>query len=188
MRLFRAKGFEDTTVDEIASAAEVSRRTFFRYFPTKESVVFPAQEERLVEFQKLLTHPQDGETPFHTVRRACLEIAKDYVVNRDDYLAQRELVLRTPALIAHELEADRDWELAIAQALDRGWDLEPGDKGVSRRARILAGATMGVIRATLDDWRAGGCDEDLIQLGEESLDLLEDGIGRASFPPPLPRA
>lgn len=178
MRLFRARGFEATTVDEIASAADVSRRTFFRYFPTKEAVVFPERDELLQRFEELLAAPEAGEAPFATVRRACLSLAADYyMAERGAYLAQRELVDRTPALLAYELEADRDWELAIAQALDRNARLHATDGRVSRRARVLAGATMGVIRATLQDWRAGGCEEDLPQLGEAALDLLQRGIG-----------
>jgi AcrR family transcriptional regulator len=49
MNLFVEQGFEKTTVDEIAEAAGVGRRTFFRYFRSKEDVVFPGHGERLAE-------------------------------------------------------------------------------------------------------------------------------------------
>ena len=55
--LFLSKGFDETTVDEVAESAGVSRRTVFRYFPTKESMVFPHRGERL--WVGLLQEPGD---------------------------------------------------------------------------------------------------------------------------------
>ncbi|MGE3673266.1 MAG: TetR family transcriptional regulator, partial [Polyangiaceae bacterium] len=76
-RLFVKQGYDSTTVDEIAAEAEVSRRTFFRYFPTKEAVVFPDNAERLERFRQLLRAVEPGESPFASVRRACLGIAHE---------------------------------------------------------------------------------------------------------------
>ncbi|PCI92894.1 hypothetical protein COB11_06310 [Candidatus Aerophobetes bacterium] len=52
--LFERRGFDGVTVDEISAAAGVSRSTYFRYFPTKEAVVFPHQEARLARFAQIL--------------------------------------------------------------------------------------------------------------------------------------
>ena len=173
MKLFKRKGFENTTVDEIAEAADVSRRTFFRYYATKEAVVMPNREARLARFEAHLSAGPPGEPPFRAVRRACLAIAEEYMEQRGEVLAAHRVISGTPTLIAFEAEDDLRWEAAIARALAR-----KGRRGSrnERRAQVLAGATMGVIRATLRLWFDGGGKGDLVALGDEALRLLEDGV------------
>ncbi len=182
-RLFAKQGYAATTVDDIAAEAEVSRRTFFRYFTNKESVVFPDNAERLAHFQALLGAAAPGEAPFECVRRACLTIASDLMAGADAYAEQQRLVTTSHTLMAHELETDREWEAAIAVALLCGNTAkhEPADPRHEHRARILAGAVMGAIRATLKHWREGECKANLIELGSAALDLLEGGVARTPF-------
>lgn len=185
-RLFAKQGYDATTVDEIAAEAEVSRRTFFRYFATKEAVVFPDNAERLANFQALLRATKPGEAPFECVRRAALTIATGLMEGAQAYAEQQQLVTASPALMAYELETDREWEAAIAEALMRGNGLREGepDPQLEYRARILAGALMGAVRATLKHWREGACESNLIELGGVALELLEGGVGRTHFARP----
>jgi AcrR family transcriptional regulator len=70
---FEARGFDGTTVEEIAAAAEVAPRTFFRYFPTKASVLFADHPEELARIRATLATRSPGETVIDVVRRAVLE-------------------------------------------------------------------------------------------------------------------
>lgn len=175
-RLFRERGFEATTVDEVAAAAEVSRRTYFRYFPTKEAVLFPSRAARLARFRRLLAERPVGETPLGAVRRACLAVAGDYMADRARVVSEYRIIQASPALIAHELELDLEWEDAIAEAFIARW---PGAPDAERRARVWAAAAMGAIRATLREWFAQDGRTDLIALGSASLDWLERGMQAA---------
>ena len=174
-RRFEDHGFERTTIDQIAEDAEVGRRTFFRYFRTKEAVVFPEREERLARFEELLAHTERGdETPFARVRRALLGLAEDYA-NDQAWIRERQPIIQaSPTLQAHDRELDRGWETAIAEAL---LPREQGSADEERRAAIVAGALMGAISACLAEWQAGECRTDLVALGREALDLLEQGVG-----------
>lgn len=169
LELFEEQGFEATTVDQIAQEAEVGRRTFFRYFPTKEAVIYPRHEEQLARFRELLDDGEPGLGPFDRVRRAFLALAEDLTRDRDEMLVQQRVIEASPALIAHDRRLDLAWEAAIARALA---DPQPPD----HHARVLAGAIMGVVRATLRDWFAGDARGDLVALGTEALDLLEQGV------------
>lgn len=174
MRLFAEKGYEATTVEEIAADVEVSRRTFFRYFANKEAIVFPDHQRRLTIFRESLkTHCRELP-PFDAVRETCLDFARLYTDERDELLAQYQVVKTSKVLQANELEFDLEYETAIAEVLL--------DKGhISRveeyRRRALAGAIFGAIRATLRTWFAGGCRQDLVKLGEQAFDLLARGAG-----------
>lgn len=173
-RLFAERGFEATTVEEIADAAVVSRRTFFRYFPTKEAVVFPNNEERLERFREQLAACADERHGFERLRAAALDMARLFMASRQELLTQQRIVESSPALIVAERNHDLAWEAAIAEALCDSAVSRSTD--AQRRAEVLAGAAMGAIRATLRSWFAGGCREDLVSLGGEALALLADGF------------
>lgn len=170
--LFSERGFAATTMDEIAERAGVSRRTAFRYFPTKESLVFPEREERFARFSELL-RPEPGESGFSTVRRACLALAGDYEADRARTVAQWAIVREDTTLLGRELQLDRDFEDAIRATLAR--DVARSARG-DRQARIRAGAVLGAIRATMRVWLESERPIGLLELGGEAFEELEAGI------------
>jgi AcrR family transcriptional regulator len=172
-RRFRDKGYSGTTIDEVAADVGISRRTFFRYFADKESLAFPHRQERLARFRELLHEAPAAETPFASLRRIARIFAKEYMQNRDSLVAQQQLVQTAPALLAREAEIDRDWETGMAQAFRARYG---DDAEAELRARVLAGAAIGVIRATMRYWFASGGKADLARLGDEALDRLERGF------------
>ncbi len=101
-RLFAARGFAEVTVDEIAAAANVSRRTFFRYFPQKEDVFFGRRAAQLAELEALLDAPDREEAPFATVRRALLSLADLHVESRGEILTEHRVLAGSPELLARE--------------------------------------------------------------------------------------
>lgn len=171
--LFASQGFAATTMDDVAARAGLSRRTAFRYFTSKEELVFPKQRERLAALEALLA-AREGETPFETVRRACLAVARDYQDDREHMLAQFRIVSGEPSLIGREIQLDRPSEEALERAFARG---ERETSRGKRRARVRAAAVLGVIRATLREWLEGGASSDLVRLGRETLADLEHGFG-----------
>lgn len=173
--LFRARGFEATTIDEIAAAAGVSRRTFFRHFATKDAVVFPRADARIATFTRLL-RPRRDEARWDAVRRAVLDMAGEFSRHADELLLQQELIASSPALMARELEVDRRWEEALFMALRD--PARPDDL----RARVLAGALLGAMRAALRAWFDGEGKQDLGVLGARALEALSS-IGAASGAP-----
>jgi AcrR family transcriptional regulator len=172
-RLFESRGFEGTTVEQIAHAAEVSQRTFFRYFATKQAVVFAGHAERVARFRALLENQRKRRAPVDAVFQVLTEVAHDYQKRREALLREYRLVQRNPELIARDVELDYEYEFLVAESLaGRG---RPGGR-IPRRARILAGAIFGAVRATMADWFAGGCRADLIQLGRQTMAILEAGV------------
>lgn len=171
--LFHEKGYDDTTIEEIAASAAVSRRTFFRYFRSKEDLVFPHQDERLRQFMELLESHDPSVTAFETLRKLTTLFSLEYSQHADGIIAQQALIQTSPALLAREREIDRAWELTLEEYFIR-WG--GGGPEAERRARVLAGAAIGVIRATLRYWFSTGGKEDLEALGQDAIDHLERGF------------
>lgn len=174
--LFAQKGYAATTMDDVSARAGLSRRTAFRYFASKEDLVFPYRDERLARLTTLLV-PREGESPFETVRRACLALARDYEDARAHLLAQWRIVESEPSLLGSELQFDRRSEDAIERTFLAG---EQGTTRGRRRARVRAAAVLGAVRATLRDWLEGGATSDLVRLGRETFADLENGFGDTS--------
>jgi len=164
--LFHARGFGAVTVDDIAAAANVSRRTFFRYFPTKEDAFFGRRAAQLEALCALLAAPRPGERPFRTVRRALVALSEQHVASREEILREHRVLAASPELLAKDLEWDRRALSALAVALARGG-------GEARRARLAAGAIVGALRVVIEEWIDGGAVGDLRASGEDALDLLE---------------
>lgn len=172
-RLFAARGYDAVTTDDIAVAAEVSRRTLFRYFPTKEALVFADTTLRLERFRALLAERPPGETGFAAVRRALMAMSVEYMEDRDEIVARQRVIEASPALIAAERLHDFAWEAAIAEAL-LARSAERPDR--EHWARILAAAIFGVVRTVVREWVADGGRSDLGAVGRASLDLLAEGF------------
>ena len=171
--LFAEHGFAATTMDEIAERAEVSRRTAFRYFPSKEALVFPERDERLAAFQRLLEEGQ-GESAFAIVRDACLALAEHYIANAERIHTQWRIVQSEPSLMGRELQLDREYEDAMAHAFEKE---ERRTVAGRRRARLRAGAVLGMVRVVLRDWLESGTRRNLRALGQEAFALLASGPG-----------
>jgi AcrR family transcriptional regulator len=172
-RRFHRYGFDRTTIDEICDDAGVSRRTFFRYFANKEALAFPHRAERLARFVELLDSTPAHDNPVDGLRRIAEVFAREYSANRAQLVAQQKLIERVPSLVAREHEIDLDWERAMARAFKRRFG-----RGASAdlRARVLAGAAIGVIRATMRHWYGNDGRPDLARLGHHALDCLEHGF------------
>ena len=183
---FHSKGFDATTIDEICADADVSRRTFFRYFANKEALAFPHRTERLERFLELLEGAPLNECPFISLRQIAQIFAREYSVNREQQLAQQQLINRTPALVARENEIDRDWENAMAEVFIQRYANAHNSSStqIELHARMLAGAAIGVIRATLRHWFAMHGNADLASLGAQALDALQGGFKIVAYQAP----
>jgi len=169
----RPGGWESVTVEEIAAAADVSRSTFFRYFASKEAVLFTWRDALFDAFRDELARTAPGESGFAAVRRALLRVGALYQRDRADIVRRQRVIDASPALVGYEYAVDRAWEDAIADALQaRG----ARSAAARRNARLRAGAILGVLRVTLRHWIAGGGRGDLVQSGLYALDLLDPDV------------
>lgn len=168
--LFSQKGFEATTAAEIAAAANVSRRTFFRYFPSKDELLFIDNEPRLERFREHLSVREPDDDAFAPVFRACLEMAAEFMGERDKILARLQIIEASPVLGKQERQQDLEWEDAIAAALLVG--ITTPSPRARRKARLIAGAVFGAIRAALAEWLQGGGEASLVERAKEGLALF----------------
>ncbi len=171
--LFVEQGYEGTTVDQIAERAGVSRRTFFRYFPSKEAIAFPRAEQRLEVFRALLRERFAEQSALPAVRGACIEIGRMLFASADEELRRQNVVDASPTLLAADLEVYRAWEDAIAEAVIRADESQ--DR--VRVGKVFAAATIGIVRSVLRGWFDAGAQGDLMPMAEEAFDLLERGFG-----------
>jgi AcrR family transcriptional regulator len=178
-RLFVTKGFDQTTMDDVAEAAVVSRSTLFRYFGNKEAMVFPHQDERLGIFIKLVSEPQAGESPFATVRRGLMHMAAVFHSTREEMAVQHKIVTSSPHLQARELAFYDEWERAIRIAVV---DPYAGSAERANRAKVASSAIFATVRTAMTEWLEDGCRENLVEKAERVLKFMEEGlVGLAPF-------
>jgi AcrR family transcriptional regulator len=174
LRLFREQGYQATTVEQIAAAAEVSQSTFFRYFPTKEDVVL--QDDMDVRMIAALDEQPPGLGPVAAVRAATRQLLTSYTVADLDVLRQTTaLTMTVPEIRARALDEFARTIGAIGAAMAKRAGRSPDDLAV----RTAAGAIVGVIMAiTLPwaDWSSAATLEDTFATIDEALALLEAGL------------
>jgi len=164
-RLFADRGFDATTVDEVARAAGVTTRTFFRHFPGKVDAAFPWHQQRLAQFRRLLNERFDPDNPFRTVADAVRAYAAEHEKRREQALAEWRFVTASTELMARDAQLDRDFQAALADTLARG-------RLDEFEAAFWAGTLFGAMRAVLHEWLSGGCRRELVALGAPLLELL----------------
>jgi AcrR family transcriptional regulator len=158
LELFTTRGYERTTVDEIAEAVDVSQRTFFRYFAGKEDAAFAVQDMTEAHFVESLRARPPGEAPLEALRQAVLEgwdtinEAVVSVVPVELYLRMFRVIESTPVLLAAHLRRSLETEEQIARLLAAR---EGVDVDADPRPRLAVAAFGGVMRLTGRQWSTG---------------------------------
>ena len=170
LRLFRERGYEETTVGRIAEAAEVSESTFFRYFPTKEDVVLWDELDPLV-FEAFKKQPPEMG-PIRALRESIRDVLSGTsAAEKADLLGRLEVLMSVPPLRAMLLDGLRGPMGLLAVAMAERAGRRPDDPAV----RALAGAVMGIglsaMFAASEDPEA-----DVVSLIDEGLAHLEAGF------------
>ncbi|MEV0110109.1 TetR family transcriptional regulator [Nocardia sp. NPDC050799] len=169
LRLYREKGYANTTLEEVAAAAEVSPSTLFRYFPTKpDTVLFDRVDPIFLD--KFLAEPADL-SPLEAARNALLAVLDSAHVDMAAVETTRmRLIATVPELraaVAHKVETDLP---PFISAVARRTGRKPDDP----RVRYWTGAIAGV--AVMAYLRAIDNDEDIYAVVDEALEFLENGM------------
>ncbi|SCF66550.1 TetR family transcriptional regulator [Streptomyces sp. Ncost-T10-10d] len=175
--LFTGQGYEETTVDEIVDAVEVSQRTFFRYFAGKEEAAFAIQEMEESHFLSELRRRPAAEAPFEAMRSAVLCTwnsigeAIEAIVTVELHMRTYRMIESTPSLLATHLRRSVDLENQVARLIAEreGLDVE-----TDPRPRVAVAAFSGVMRVTGQLWGQGQDTsvDSLRELTEMYLDQL----------------
>jgi AcrR family transcriptional regulator len=164
-RLFEQNGYDNTTVEQIADAAEVSPSTFFRYFPSKELVLMADDLDRVTV--EALAHQPADLTPLQAFRRAFDITMK--TVSEDNWELERtrqRLVFSIPELKAAQFDAYRRIIRLLAEAECQ----RSGREGDDFEVRIFFGVLAGALMAVID--RSPGAIDQLYR----ALDFIEAGM------------
>ena len=156
MELFAAQGYDHTAVHEITDAVDVSERTFFRYFASKEDLVLSFVRDGQTAFAGALAARPPGEDPFTAARQA-FQISLRELPGRPgevaSYLSVMGLIDSTPALLAAYLRYVHDHDDEIIEVLTLREGVDPA---ADRRPRVLAAVIGSLVFLANRDWRAGG--------------------------------
>jgi AcrR family transcriptional regulator len=171
LRLLTDRDFESVTVDEIASAAGLSRRSFFRYFASKEDVVFQFLDQMAERLRDAIVARPRVESPLAAVHAALRPQVAAYVADADRTLALVRLLQRSPALRARELESRQRLRELVAEAIARRLDL---DHRADLRPRLLAGIALVPFDVAITRWVEGLSGDDVHAI----LDAAIEALGR----------
>jgi TetR/AcrR family transcriptional regulator, regulator of mycofactocin system len=146
--LFGRNGFERTTVDDIAAAAGIGRRTFFRYFRSKNDVPWGDFDGMLRRMRERLAGSPADRPLMDAVREALLDFNRVPAAELPWHRRRMELILRTPALQAHATLRYADWRAALAGFVGARLG-QPAD---ALAPQAIAHATLGVALAAYEQW------------------------------------
>jgi AcrR family transcriptional regulator len=178
--LVAERGLTNVTVEDIAEAADVSPRTFFNYFPSKEAALFGGDPERAVELRERVATRAPGKSALDALR---VVLAQDSEEMADelrslggdpaDWLRRMKMARTDPHVRAAHAAQMAMIERAIAEGLaarlgtDQETDPYPG---------VLAAAAVGVVRACLTFWAGTGGASPLGQLIDQAFEALANGL------------
>ena len=179
MRLFRDKGFGETTIEEIAAAVDISPSTFFNYFPSKEAVVF--QDDLDPVILEALERQPANLGPVAALRAAMVQVFSGLGPDEEAVVRERSaLIAAEPELRATMLAqfADLVQQIAVPLATRAGRD--PSDFAL----RNLAGALLGVMMSAMLELIADP-KKDMVELVSKAMSHLEAGLPLDWPPPPV---
>jgi AcrR family transcriptional regulator len=179
MELFATKGYEATTVDEIAATAGVARRTFFRHFRSKEEAIFPDHDDTLVRAEAVLNAAPAHEHPLDTVCRGIKEVMRMYAASPAVSVERYRLTREVPTLREREIASVARYERLFTRYLLGHFDERDHHDGNDDPllAEVAASAVVTAHNHVLRRWlRAGGQGDVESQL-DHAFAIVRDTFG-----------
>lgn len=174
LALFGRQGFDHTTIEEIADACEVSPRTFFRYFPTKEDVLFADASTRRDLLLSGIAERPEHESPFAALRAGMRALAHNYQLDHDALALRAQIMNASPQLQLYKAEHQQGWESEVVDLLERRQHTR------SARARadlqLVTAMATAALRVSLDVWISDERGPGLVVLLDRAFDRLASGF------------
>ena len=169
-RLFAERGFDGVTTEDIAEAADVSQRTFFRHFPSKEAVLYGHVDELCEAMTAELALRPSDEHVVDAVRASMRTLADHYADHHDEAFLQARLAAEFPSVAAHaRAVVQTEWEHELTAAIAERMAVDPLRDPFPE---VLAGAAFAAFRSAIRRWGATGGQSDFGVLLDESLGVL----------------
>ncbi|TMQ83316.1 TetR family transcriptional regulator [Actinomadura soli] len=177
--LFAEKGFDATTVEEIADAVDVSSRTFFRYFASKEDVALTFQEEQTHAVMAALEARPADEPIMTALRRTVVGIARacergELGFDPERFTCMFDMMSKSPSLMAGSLEHAQKKQALLTEVVGRRIGLDPA---TDLRPHVIAGAATCGFQAATDALRHyPGAFGSISEAVDRAFDILENGF------------
>lgn len=178
-RLFTERGFDATTIEDIVEQVEVSPRTFFRYFDSKEDVVIGFFDDMGHKLRAMLEARPEKEAPFTAVRGALRSLVDVYTADADRVLAAKRLAHETPSIRARLLDKHARWENGMTEGLAARMGVDPER---DPRPRLIAAVALAAYSTAVNEWSAAEGKGDLRALVDDALQAVGHGFDRPSKP------
>jgi AcrR family transcriptional regulator len=169
-RLFTERGFDETTTADIAEAADVSQRTFFRHFASKEAVLYGDSDEVAEAFGDAIRSRPADEEPLQAVAGALQSLTQIYAGDAERTFLQAQLAARYPSVSAYSRAVvQRGLEQAIIAAVAERMGVDPLK---DPRPEVIAGATMSAVRFALRQFASSRRPGNLLAITAKALTSL----------------
>ncbi len=175
LALFAERGFDGATIDDIAATADVSRRTFFRYFARKEDVILDWKRQMADELRAAIDARPATEPPLEAVHGALASVAAGYSDRPELTLGLLRLFESGPAL--HPNADYQAWDAVLTEGLARRMGVDPLRDPAPR---LLASVGFAVLTATVQSWGEAGGAQDLLVLLGDGFAALRDATAPVS--------
>jgi AcrR family transcriptional regulator len=174
LRLFAAQGYEQTTVEEIAEAADVAVRTFFRYFSSKQDVLFgDVVTDRIRRLRSELASRPASETPVQAVTAVMERLDPVGQDEQEQILARLELMRQQPSLRTRYLELVNSMRLVIVEFVGQRTGTDPREH---MYPHLVAAAAAGSWDTSLTLWVESGGVLSLRELRRRAFEALSSGL------------
>jgi AcrR family transcriptional regulator len=186
-RLFQQKGFDATTVEEIADEVDVSSRTFFRYFASKEDVVLTFQEEQFTTMLEALTARPPAEPVMTALRNAAVSVLRacedgEYGFDPERFGCLQEMMESSPAVFGRSLEHGQKKQAEITRVIAERMGVDPA---TDLRPHVAAGLSNCAFRSAFEIMGSGvACAGRFSDVLDQVFGVMEDGLTYQPQPAP----
>jgi AcrR family transcriptional regulator len=165
VELFAAQGYDDTTLEEVAAAAGVSRRTLFNYFRNKEDLALSGLSEQGELIASRFAERPADEDPWASLR-AAFQVLEEIEITGERRLEMVTLLFGNESLRAGHVEKQARWQDLLAPLIEPR--LPPSD-GRAFQARTIAAAAITCLQAATEEWLRRGGQVDQFDLYDEAV-------------------